>query len=41
MPAESKLIAYRVYLPPASMKIGKELEEKFQIIVGTIHALMN
>jgi hypothetical protein len=32
MPAESKLIAYRVYLSAASTKLGKELEEKFQIM---------
>jgi hypothetical protein len=41
LPAKSKLIAYRVYLSAASMKVGKELEFKFQIMTGTIHALMN
>jgi len=34
-----KLIGYRVYLSAASMKLGKELDEKFQILIGTIHAL--
>jgi len=41
MPVKSKLIAYRVYLSAASMKVGKELDKSFQIIIGTIHALMN
>ena len=34
MPVKSKLIAYRVYLSAASMKVKKELGKSFQIITA-------